>query len=198
VAELVHVVPVSREAQLGESGRGCTLFRARLPFGSIMTDRHYLTASDLAMDREAIKRSFAGHVEYTLAKDEYSTTMRDYYQSIAYSVRDRLCDRWNVTQQRYYNEGARRVYYLSLEYLIGPLLEAAMINLGISGDARAALGELALNLDEVAGYEADPGLGNGGLGRLAACFLDSMATLGLPAIGYGILYEYGIFRQEIV
>ena len=163
-----------------------------------MTDRSYLTASDLAMDRVAIKRSFAGHVEYTLAKDEYSVTPRDFYRATALSVRDRIADRWNKTQQATFRGAQRRVYYLSLEYLIGRLLEDAMLNLGITQDARAALSELSIDLGEVAKHEDDAGLGNGGLGRLAACFLDSMATLGIPSIGYGIRYEYGIFRQTIV
>jgi starch phosphorylase len=162
------------------------------------TTRHYLTASDLAMDTESIKRSIATHVEYTLAKDEFSATQHDFYWSIAYAARDRMCDRWNVTQQRTFRDGGRRVYYLSLEYLVGRVLDASLLNLGISGESRAALGSLGLDLDELADQEVDPGLGNGGLGRLAACFLDSMATLGLPAIGYGIRYEYGMFRQQIV
>src|SRR5262249_7737722 len=147
---------------------------------------------------DAIKRSFASHVEYTLAKDEYSATLRDFYRAVSYAVRDRLCDRWNVTMQRAYRAGARRVYYLSLEYLIGRIFSNAMLNLGVGTEARAALGDLNIDLDELASCEDDPGLGNGGLGRLAACFLDSMATLGLPAVGYGIRYEYGIFRQTIV
>src|SRR6266571_7819691 len=107
-----------------------------------MTSRHYLTASDLAMDTESVKRSFASHVEYTLAKDEFSATPRDYYRALAYAVRDRLCDRWNVTAQRHHRAGARRVYYLSLEYLIGRVLDNAMLNLGVGAEARAALADL--------------------------------------------------------
>ena len=163
-----------------------------------MTERHPLTKSDLAMDREAIARSFAGHIEYTLAKDEYSVTQRDYFRAIALSVRDRMADRWNRTQQRSFRSAERRVYYLSLEYLIGRLLEDAIQSLGIGVDTRAALASFDLDLDDLARLEDDAGLGNGGLGRLAACFLDSMATLGIPSVGYGIRYEYGIFRQSIV
>jgi starch phosphorylase len=163
-----------------------------------MTDRSYLTASDLAMDRAAIERSFASHVEYSLAKDEYTVTPRDFYEALALSVRDRLADRWNKTDQRTFRNAERRVYYLSLEYLVGRLLDDAMLNLGITAEARAALADLGIDVAEIAQYEDDQGLGNGGLGRLAACFLDSMATLGIPAIGYGIRYEYGIFRQAIV
>ncbi len=163
-----------------------------------MKDRSYLTASDLAMDRSAIERSFASHVEYTIAKDEYSVTPRDFYRAIALSVRDRIADRWNKTQQKTFRAAERRVYYLSLEYLIGRLLDDSMLNLGITGEARAAMDDLGIDLGELAQYEDDAGLGNGGLGRLAACFLDSMATLGIPSVGYGIRYEYGIFRQSIV
>jgi starch phosphorylase len=163
-----------------------------------MKDRSYLTSSDLAMDRAAIARSFASHVEYTIAKDEYSVTPRDFYRAIALSVRDRIADRWNKTQQKTFRAAERRVYYLSLEYLIGRLLDDSMLNLGLTGEARAALDDLGIDLGELAQYEDDAGLGNGGLGRLAACFLDSMATLGIPSVGYGIRYEYGIFRQSIV
>jgi starch phosphorylase len=162
------------------------------------TDRSYLTASDLKMDRASVERSFASHVEYTIAKDEYSVTPRDFYRAIALSVRDRIADRWNKTQQETFRAADRRVYYLSLEYLIGRLLDDAMLNLGIAREARAALADLGIDLTDLAQFEDDAGLGNGGLGRLAACFLDSMATLGIPAVGYGIRYEYGIFRQSIV
>ena len=162
-----------------------------------MTVRAYLTASDLGMDRQDIKRSLAQHIEYTLGKDEYSVTQRDFFKALAYSARDRMFDRWNKTQQRYHQHDVRRVYYLSLEYLIGRLLSDTLHNLGIYESASSAMAELDISYEDVSKLEDDPGLGNGGLGRLAACFLDSMATVGLPAIGYGICYEYGIFRQEI-
>ncbi len=163
-----------------------------------MKDKSFLTASDLSMDRDAFQRSFASHVEYTLAKDEYSVTSRDHYRAIALSVRDRIADRWNKTQQTVFHRADRRVYYLSLEYLVGRLLGDAMLNVGVTGEVRAALSDLGIDLDQIAQLEDDAGLGNGGLGRLAACFLDSMATLRIPNIGYGIRYEYGIFRQTIV
>jgi len=163
-----------------------------------MSVRSYLTVSQLGMDRAAIKRSFAHNLEYTLGKDEYSATTRDFFKCLALSARDRMFDRWNVTQQGYHRTDARRVYYLSLEYLIGRLLSDSLLNLGIQEEARAALDELDIDTAALADVEDDPGLGNGGLGRLAACFLDSMATLGVAAVGYGIRYEYGIFRQEIV
>jgi len=163
-----------------------------------MKDKSFLTASDLASDRDAFERTFASHVEYTLAKDEYSLTERDQYRAIALSIRDRIADRWNKTQQSIFRAADRRVYYLSLEYLVGRLLGDAMLNLGVASQVREALADLGLDLGAIAQLEDDAGLGNGGLGRLAACFLDSMATLGIPSIGYGIRYEYGIFRQAIV
>ena len=163
-----------------------------------MTGRSYLTSSDLPTDRASIERSFASHVEYTLAKDEYSVTQRDFFYAIALCVRDRIADRWNKTQQQAFRAAERRVYYLSLEFLTGRLLDDAMLNLGVTSEARAALGDLDVDLAGLAECEADAGLGNGGLGRLAACFLDSMATLGIPSVGYGIRYEYGMFRQTIV
>jgi starch phosphorylase len=162
-----------------------------------MTARAYLTATDLGMEREDIKRSLAQHIEYTLGKDEYSVTPRDFFKAVAYAARDRMFDRWNKTQQRHHKQDARRVYYLSLEYLVGRILSDSLHNLGIYDPSSHALRELDVSFEEVVKLEDDPGLGNGGLGRLAACFLDSMATLSLPAIGYGICYEYGIFRQEI-
>jgi len=163
-----------------------------------MKERSYLATGSLGMDRESIKRSFAQHIEYTLGKDAFSATARDFFRSLALAARDRMFDRWSETQQGYHFRDERRVYYLSLEYLVGRLLSDSLLNLGIYEQARAALEDLGINLAEVLEVEDDPGLGNGGLGRLAACFLDSLATLGVPAIGYGIRYEYGIFRQEIV
>jgi len=149
-------------------------------------------------DPKSIKISFARHLKYSLIKDEYSATALDKLFSLAYAVRDRLVEKWIKTQQRYYEtEDVKRVYYLSLEFLIGKLLLNNIINLGIEEEVRKAMGEIGLNLDELAELEEDPGLGNGGLGRLAACFLDSLATLEYPAYGYGIRYEFGIFKQVI-
>jgi glycogen phosphorylase len=157
----------------------------------------YLTKRDLKDDKDAIKNSFASHVEYSAAKDEYTVTDLDFFQSLALSVRDRMVDRWNKTQQSYYEQGVKRVYYLSMEFLIGRLLQDGLNSLGIADESREALSELKIDFEEVIRQEPDAGLGNGGLGRLAACFLDSMATLEIPAMGYGIRYEYGLFRQTI-
>jgi len=151
----------------------------------------------LGMDSESIKNDFVNHMEYSLGKDEYSGTAQDCYSSIALTARDRLIERWINTQQTYYKKNAKRVYYLSLEFLIGRTLGNSLINLGLYGEADKAMHELGYSLEELREKEWDAGLGNGGLGRLAACFLDSLATLELPAVGYGIRYEYGIFFQSI-
>ncbi|MDA0711823.1 MAG: glycogen/starch/alpha-glucan phosphorylase [bacterium] len=151
----------------------------------------------LGMDDEALAKSFVHHLEHSLAKDQYSATQRDCLVSQCLAVRDRIIDRWNKTQQTYYEKEARRVYYLSLEFLIGRTLGNSLINLGLYETAGRALLEFGYQLETLEEAEHDAGLGNGGLGRLAACFLDSMATLELPAYGYGIRYEYGIFYQQI-
>lgn len=147
---------------------------------------------------DALKRAIADHLTYTLARDRSAATDRDVYMSTAWTVRDRLAERWAATQAAYDQDDARRVYYLSLEFLIGRTLGNAMINLGLEGETAEALDELGYRLEELRDAEPDAGLGNGGLGRLAACYLDSMATLELPGYGYGIRYEHGIFRQKLV
>ncbi|MCX5854897.1 MAG: glycogen/starch/alpha-glucan phosphorylase [Deltaproteobacteria bacterium] len=121
----------------------------------------------------------------------------DYYLAVAYAVRDRILALWARTAHTYYAKASRTVCYLSAEFLLGPLLENNMINLGIYENVKQAVNELGLDFHELIDQEEEPGLGNGGLGRLAACYLDSLATLNIPAIGYGIRYEFGIFTQEI-
>ncbi len=162
------------------------------------TRQEFSTATDLGMDVEALRRSFVAHIEYTQAKDEFSATSWDHYVAAALALRDRIADRWNKTQQAYYDRDAKRVYYLSLEFLVGRLLEDGLVNLGLRETMAESLAGFGLSLDEVQEREWDAGLGNGGLGRLAACFVDSMATLGVPALGCSIRYEYGIFKQLIV
>ncbi len=142
-------------------------------------------------------KAIVDHLIYSIAKDRYSATERDKFISFSLSVRDLLIERWINTQQHYYNCNAKRVYYLSLEFMMGKLLESNITNLGLVDDYRYAANVLGMTYDELADLEEDAGLGNGGLGRLAACFLDSMATLGYPGYGYGIRYEYGIFSQRI-
>uniref|UniRef100_A0A646QJD6 Alpha-1,4 glucan phosphorylase n=1 Tax=Hemiscolopendra marginata TaxID=943146 RepID=A0A646QJD6_9MYRI len=144
-----------------------------------------------------VKKTFNRHLHYTLVKDRNVATPRDYYFALAHTVKDHLVGRWIRTQQHYYEKDPKRVYYLSLEYYMGRSLINTMINLNIQNACDEAMYQLGLNIEELEEVEEDAGLGNGGLGRLAACFLDSMATLGLAAYGYGIRYEYGIFAQRI-
>jgi starch phosphorylase len=152
----------------------------------------------LPLDAESLKKSFLGHVRTTQGKDPSVATGLDHLHAAAQMARDRMADRWTRTTLRYARERPKRVYYLSMEFLLGRLLEDALVNLGIHAATRDALAQVGVKLEDVLAEEPDAGLGNGGLGRLAACFLDSMATLGIPGIGYGIRYEYGIFAQDIV
>ena len=149
------------------------------------------TAADL-------QRSFLRHLQYTLVKDKYTATKADLYLALAYAVRDVLVDRWLDTQQSYYINDAKRVYYISMEFLMGRTLGNSLINLGIMEEWQTALKQMGIDVEELQEQEWDAGLGNGGLGRLAACFLDSMATMSLPAYGYGIRYEFGMFYQKII
>lgn len=149
-------------------------------------------------DIDSLQNSFVNHLEYSCAKDEYSASDRDFFTSAALLARDRMIERWIDTQETYYEVDAKRVYYLSLEFLIGRALGNSLVNLGLYERTAKALMELGYDLEEMREVEWDAALGNGGLGRLAACFLDSMATLQIPGYGYGIRYEYGIFYQRIV
>ncbi|MBF0503582.1 MAG: glycogen/starch/alpha-glucan phosphorylase [Candidatus Omnitrophica bacterium] len=149
------------------------------------------------MSKEAMKLSFQVKRQYALSKDLYTATMYDNYLALSLAIRDRLIERWIMTQQSYHKKNVRRVYYLSMEFLIGRLMGTNIYNLGVEKQCKEALEELGLDIEKVRDEEVDAGLGNGGLGRLAACFLDSMATLGIPAHGYGIRYDYGIFNQKI-
>ncbi|HTM21332.1 MAG TPA: glycogen/starch/alpha-glucan phosphorylase, partial [Kofleriaceae bacterium] len=144
-----------------------------------------------------LRRAFLDNLASLQGKNRDSATNRDYFYALAFTVRDRLFHRWIQTQKTYYEADPKRVYYLSAEFLVGRSLANNLYNLGIYDQAKEALGELGVNLADLLEEEADAGLGNGGLGRLASCFLDSMATLALPGVGYGLRYEFGIFRQEI-
>jgi starch phosphorylase len=146
---------------------------------------------------ETLKRAFLDNLFYVQGKFPALATKHDYYMALAYTVRDRLLQRWVSTFETYINQDSRVVAYLSAEFLMGPHLDNNIINLGISDRVGQAMTELGLDLKELLAQEEEPGLGNGGLGRLAACYLDSLATLEIPAIGYGIRYEFGIFDQEI-
>lgn len=156
-----------------------------------------LMSQYLARDVPAIQRQIVNHVEYTLARTRYNFDSFGAYQATALSVRDRLIESWNDTQQYFTERDVKRVYYLSLEYLMGRYLTNALMNIGIHNQFSEALAGLGFQMEDVATEERDPGLGNGGLGRLAACFMDSLATLNYPAWGYGIRYKYGMFEQRV-
>jgi starch phosphorylase len=145
----------------------------------------------------SLSNQFAEHLEFELVKDKITATGDDAYFALSLAVRDRLVRKWLRTQNQYYDQNVKRVYYLSLEYLMGRLLGNALINMDLYEECYDILKEDGYSLEEIRDFEKDMGLGNGGLGRLAACYLDSMASLELPAFGYGIRYEYGIFEQEI-
>jgi starch phosphorylase len=149
-------------------------------------------------DTAKFKQAILRHLTYTLARDQGSATPRDWWIATASAVREQVLARLLATQAVHNKENVRRLYYLSLEYLMGRLMENNLQNTGLTEAARTALAELGVNLEELTETEFDMGLGNGGLGRLAACFLDSLATLDYPAIGYGIHYEFGLFKQEFV
>ncbi|HEX4355465.1 MAG TPA: glycogen/starch/alpha-glucan phosphorylase, partial [Polyangiales bacterium] len=149
------------------------------------------------IEPEEFRRAVKDHLLYTCVKDSRDATAPDVYRAMAHSVRDRLVQRWLATQRTYAERDAKLVYYLSSEFLTGRSLGLCLVNLGLYGVAEQIAAESGLDVDDVIEAEGDPGLGNGGLGRLAACFMDSLATLELPAVGYGIRYEYGIFEQRI-
>ncbi len=152
----------------------------------------------VALTKEALKHAFLDNLYYIQGKFPALATQKDYYLALAYTVRDRMMQRWISTAATYTARGSRTVAYLSAEFLMGPHLANNLLNLGIHDVVRQAVTELGLTLDELLRQEDEPGLGNGGLGRLAACFIDSLATLEVPSLGYGIRYEHGIFQQEIV
>jgi starch phosphorylase len=146
---------------------------------------------------EDIAQDFAEHLKYSEDADVYHSTDQSRYTALALTIRDRIIHQWNKSRKTQRQSGAKRVYYLSLEFLMGRTLTNNVINLNLERPVREALSSLGYTYEELAEMESDAGLGNGGLGRLAACFLDSLATKELPAYGYGIRYNYGIFRQQI-
>ena len=146
---------------------------------------------------DALAQSFLDNLFFVQGRSRERATVNDLYMALAHSVRDRLVERWIRTVRNYRAQDVRVVCYLSAEFLTGPHLANNLINLGIYEEAEEAMRKLGLDLNTLIEQEEEPGLGNGGLGRLASCFMDSLATLDIPAIGYGIRYEYGIFDQEI-
>lgn len=149
-------------------------------------------------DSNPLRAELERHVVSMLGNDYRPPRKDTYYQGLAYCVRTRLIDQWLQSQRVNYEKHAKRVYYLSLEYLPGPFLKSYILDLGLEDEVAEALAGSGFSLEDLAGEERDPGLGNGGLGRLASCFMDSMASLGVPGYGYGIRYDYGIFTQKIV
>jgi len=160
--------------------------------------KYNIPVDELLLDSESLKAAFVNHVQHTQGKHPSAATRIDHFMSASRLARDRMFDRWTRTWSRRERQQPKIVNYLSLEYLLGRLLEDGLVNLGVLEQVRTAMASLGIDLNQVLEQEPDAGLGNGGLGRLAACFLDSMATLGIAGMGYGLRYDYGIFRQEII
>ncbi|MGB9095273.1 glycogen phosphorylase [Erwinia sp.] len=154
------------------------------------------TAPTLSVD--ALKHSIAYKLMFTIGKDPSIANKHEWLNATLLAVRDRMVERWLRSNRAQLSQDVRQVYYLSMEFLVGRTLSNALLAMGMYDDAQAALEEMGFNLEDLIEEESDPGLGNGGLGRLAACFLDSLATLGLPGRGYGIRYDYGMFKQNII
>jgi starch phosphorylase len=160
-------------------------------------DNPVIVHQEIGLDADSIRSSFLDRLTYSVAKDNFTATDRDWFFTAAYVARDRLVERWMETMRSYYDNDVKRVYYFSMEFLMGRSLMNSLHNLGFDQEFRTVLDEMGIALDKIKEIEMDAALGNGGLGRLAACFLDSMATLDLPGYGYGIRYEYGMFAQRI-
>lgn len=153
-----------------------------------------LMQSYLGTDTKSIQRQIVNHVEYTLARTRFDFDNFGAYQAASFAVRDRLLESWNDTQQFHTSKDVKRIYYFSLEFLMGRSFQNSLVNSDLEEKFKDALMQMGFDLEELYEQENDAALGNGGLGRLAACFLDSLATLEIPAWGYGIRYEYGIFK----
>ncbi|MGI4938426.1 MAG: glycogen/starch/alpha-glucan phosphorylase, partial [Janthinobacterium lividum] len=162
-----------------------------------------MNQTDFGYDRpdnsvESLKRSISNKLVYAVGKDPETARTRDWLRATELAVRDRLMERWMKSNRAYDVQVPKRVYYLSMEFLIGRTFSNALLALGIYDEVKQALDELEIEIEQTADFEPDAALGNGGLGRLAACFLDSMATLGISGMGYGIRYDYGMFKQSII
>jgi len=152
--------------------------------------------TDQSLTPNVLKADVLRHLTFTLGKDAPNASIYDWRMALSYSIRDRIVGPWFTSTRRTWDENRKRVYYLSMEFLIGRLIEDAMVNLGLYDIAAETMAEYGQDIREIIRDEPDAALGNGGLGRLAACFMESMATLGCPAYGYGIRYEHGLFRQR--
>jgi starch phosphorylase len=170
---------------------------SKTPAPQTQAPRTAATVTHIGLDTESIRQDVLDNLRYVQARFPEVATRNDWYLALAHAVRDRLLKCWTSTAHTYKNRAARTVCYLSAEFLLGPHLHNNVVNLGIEGEVRDALKALDLDFDTLVEQEEEPGLGNGGLGRLAACYMDSLATRNIPAIGYGIRYEYGIFDQRI-
>ncbi|HEY7384967.1 MAG TPA: glycogen/starch/alpha-glucan phosphorylase [Beijerinckiaceae bacterium] len=177
------------DAPAGKASPPAKLLPSDRPDGADRTP----SKDEIAVIREAILTKLT----YAIGKDPHAARGHDWFAATALAVRDRIVDRWMDSTRATYQSGRKRVYYLSLEFLIGRLLLDCVSNLGLTPAVRAALAELGVDFDALRTVESDAALGNGGLGRLAACFMDSMASLEIPAYGYGIRYDYGLFRQVL-
>ena len=153
--------------------------------------------SKILFDKEAFKKSVKNNVRTLYRKTLSEATEQEVFQAVSYTVKDVIIDQWLATQQTFDREDPKMVYYMSMEFLMGRALGNNLINLSAYKEVNEALAEMGFNLNAIEDQEPDPALGNGGLGRLAACFLDSLATLGYPAYGCGIRYRYGMFKQKI-
>lgn len=167
------------------------------PIDNIMGLSKLTKLPALGIDKESLASDYKRYFSYFLGREGRESEKHYLYFALALTIRDRLIERWKGTKRAYDESGCPRSHYLSMEYLLGRCLGNAALNLNLENELAAALQAYGLKLEELTTLEPDAGLGNGGLGRLAACFLDSCATLQLPVIGYGLRYEYGMFRQTI-
>lgn len=190
--------PAKTPAKATSKAKASTKATAKVEASSAAKTKKASKAKSSLMPKlTPIDQALQNHLIFSSFKTNAAATPRDWYDASSYTVRDHVVERWVKTAESYYRDDPKRVYYLSLEFLIGRMLSNAALNLGINEELKDGLAELGRDLENTVEMETDAALGNGGLGRLAACFLDSMATMGIPATGYGIRYEYGMFKQTI-
>lgn len=151
----------------------------------------------LSFEPEVLQRSICNHLEFSLAITRFNMDKLSLYRATAMSIRDRITERWNDTQAEFKKKNLKRVYFISMEFLMGRAFQNAVVNIGVKTNLERALLEMGYKLEDLYEEECDQALGNGGIGRMAACFMDSLATMNYPAWGYGIRYSYGMFRQKI-
>ncbi len=190
--------PAKTPAKSTTKAKASTKATAKVEASSTAKPKKVSKAKSSVMPKlTPIDQALQNHLIFSSFKTNEAATPRDWYDAASYTVRDHVVERWVKTAESYYRNDPKRVYYLSLEFLIGRMLSNAALNLGINDELKSGLASLGRDLENTVEMETDAALGNGGLGRLAACFLDSMATMDIPATGYGIRYEYGMFKQTI-